>query len=78
MRTGSESGNVIEAAVSRYWELLRKWRGIDDPGEMTIEDLIMALNDLHRFRGRVAFLAQALLDDVVHDRRAPILVANAN
>lgn len=75
MRDESEWGNSIEGAVQRYWAAFRKWRGIEDPGDMTVEELITELNDLQRFRGRVAFMAEDLLEDVVHDRRT---VAPAN
>lgn len=77
MQAGEE-GNAIEGAVRRYWTAVRKWRGVEDPGEMTIEDLIMELNDLQRFRGQVAYSAQALLDDVVHDRRTSSPIQQTN
>ena len=70
------AGNAMEEAAQRYWRALRIWRGAEDPGDMTVEDLIMELNDLQCFRGSVPVLATKLLDDVIHDRRSiniPIL-----
>lgn len=75
MSFGGGAVNALEEAAQRFWTAQRRWRGIEDPGDMTIEELICELNDLHRFRGAVAFRAQSLLDDVIHDRRPQVTSA---
>jgi hypothetical protein len=63
--------NPVEQGAQQYWSIHRKWRGIDDSGELTYGELIESLNTLRNYRGLVALRAEAFLDDVVHDRGRP-------
>jgi hypothetical protein len=57
--------NPIEEAAQRYWRAAQIWRG---PGssEWTFGDMIAELRDLLKYRGQVAYQAEALLSSVVH------------
>ena len=60
--------NAMEEAAQRYWRASSIWR---DKQEATwnFGMMIQECRGMLCYRGRVAFLAEALLDDVVHDRR---------
>jgi hypothetical protein len=64
--------NPMEEAAQRYWRASRIWRDQEE-SNWNCGMMIQELNDIRCYRGIASPLAAALLDDVVHDRRHPIL-----
>lgn len=64
--------NAMEEAAQRYWRASRIWRDKEE-STWNFDMMIQECRGILCYRGRVAFLAETLLDDVVHDRRAPVL-----
>ena len=64
--------NAMEEAANRYWRASRIWRDKEE-SNWNYGAMIQELNGIQCYRGRSAYLASLLLDDVVHDRRQPIL-----
>ena len=69
--------NAMEEAAQRYWRASQIWRDKQE-STWTCGEMIQECRGILCYRGRVAFLAESLLDDVVHDRRAPVLELQPN
>ena len=64
--------NPIEEGAQRYWRSSRIWRDQEE-SNWNYSMMIQELRAITCYRGLVSPLAYRLLDDVVHDRRQPIL-----
>lgn len=64
--------NAMEEAANRYWRASRIWRDKEE-SNWHYGAMIQELNAILCYRGRSAWLASILLDDVINDRRHPVL-----
>lgn len=64
--------NALEEGAQRYWRASRIWRDKEE-SDWNCGMMIQELREIQCYRGSSSLLASTLLDDVVNDRRAPIL-----
>lgn len=60
--------NPMEEAAQRYWRASRIWRD-HEASDWNFGQMIGECRDMHKYRGRVAFLAEDLLDKVIRNER---------
>lgn len=73
-----QHSNAMEEAAERYWRASRIWREQQE-SDWDFQMMIDECNDITRYRGRVAYLADSLLDMVVKNLRPQLeLFTTAN